>query len=136
MTTQLRCPFCSSEKVYSLLNTLHCKRCKNVWKEDKKNSNKFDKYGSAPLINNQAWTIKRKTENLEAKLEKRLNEYLKRFNGKFRMDTITWKISDITLAMFRRYLKICVKNQSLVEKKDRYGIIWYSRPDKYSMHHE
>jgi response regulator of citrate/malate metabolism len=129
MTTQLCCPFCSSEKVYSLLNTLHCKRCKNIWQEDKKNTNNFDKYGSAPLINNQAWTIKKKTENLEKRMEKKLNEYLKRFNGKFSMDKITWKIGDITIAMFRRYLKICVKNKILVEKKDKYGIIWYSRPD-------
>lgn len=36
MTTQLRCPVCGSEKVYSLLNTLHCKRCKSLWKEEKK----------------------------------------------------------------------------------------------------
>ncbi len=81
------------------------------------------------MINNKAWIIKKKTENLETKMEMKLNEYLKKFNGKFCMDRITWKIGDITIAMFRRYLKNCVKNKSLVEKKDRYGIIWYSRPD-------
>jgi response regulator of citrate/malate metabolism len=128
MTTQLRCPICSSENVYSLLNTLRCKRCGNIWKEEKKNSNKFDEYRSAPPINNKVWTIK-KTENLETRMEKKLNEYLKKFNGKFSMNKITWKIGDITTAMFRRYLKICVKNKTLIEKKDRYGIIWYSRPD-------
>jgi response regulator of citrate/malate metabolism len=127
--TQLRCPICSSEKVYRLLNTLHCKRCKNIWNDDKKNITKFDNCGSAPLINNQAWTIKKKTDTLETRMEKKLNEYLKKFNGKFSMDKITWKIGDITTAMFRRYLKICVKNRTLVERKDRYGIIWYSRPD-------
>lgn len=36
MTTQLHCPVCSSEKIYSLLNTFHCKRCGNIWKEEKK----------------------------------------------------------------------------------------------------
>jgi hypothetical protein len=128
MTTQLCCPICSSENIYCLLNTLHCKRCGNIWKKDKKNTNKFDKFESAPLINNQAWTIK-VTENLETRMEKKLNEYLKRYNGKFSLDKITWKIGDITIAMFRRYLKICVINKTLVGKKDRCGIIWYSRPD-------
>jgi hypothetical protein len=33
------------------------------------------------------------------------------------------------MAMFRRYLKKCVKNRTLVENKDQYGILWYSRPD-------
>ena len=36
MTIPLRCPVCGSKNVYSLLNTLHCKRCKNIWKEEKK----------------------------------------------------------------------------------------------------
>jgi hypothetical protein len=129
MTIQLRCPVCSSENIYSLLNTLHCQRCGNIWREDKKNTNKFDPCKCLPLINNPVWIIKKKSENLEIRMEKNLNEYLKKFNGKFCMEKITWKIGDITIAMFRRYLKICVKNKILVEKKDRYGIIWYSRPD-------
>jgi len=128
MTIQLHCPVCSSENVHSLLNTLHCKRCGNIWKVEKKNTNRFDKYESAPLINSPAGTIKI-TDSLETRMEKKLNEYLKRYNGKFSLDKITWKIGNITMALFRRYLKICVKNKTLVEKKDRYGIIWYSRPD-------
>jgi response regulator of citrate/malate metabolism len=128
MTVQLRCPVCSSENVYSLLNTLHCKRCGNMWKEEKESTNNFDNSRAALPINNPAWTIK-KRENLETRMEKKLNEYLKKFNGKFSTDKITWKIGDITMTMFRRYLKICVKNKTLVETKDSYGRIWYSRPD-------
>jgi hypothetical protein len=45
------------------------------------------------------------------------------------MYIITSNIGDIHMAMFRRYVKKCVINRTLVEKKDRYGILWYSRPD-------
>jgi uncharacterized Zn ribbon protein len=44
MTIQARCPVCSSEKVYSLLNTMHCKRCGNIWKEEKKKSKKMENH--------------------------------------------------------------------------------------------
>jgi hypothetical protein len=62
-------------------------------------------------------------------MEKKLEGYLKKFNGKFNTNKISSNIGDIHMAMFRRYLKKCVKNRTLVEKKDRYGITWYSRPD-------
>jgi uncharacterized protein (DUF983 family) len=42
MTSQIRCPVCASGKIYSLLNTLHCKQCGNIWKEDKKKSKKME----------------------------------------------------------------------------------------------
>jgi len=45
------------------------------------------------------------------------------------MYAVASNIGDIQMAMFRRYLKKCVKNRTLVEKKDRYGILWFSRPD-------
>lgn len=125
MTTQLRCPFCSSEKVYCLLNTLHCKRCKNMWKGDTKNPD-FDTGGYANHINNKALRITKKTDTLETRMEKRLQEYLSRSHGEFCLDAIAWKAGDISKEMFRRYLKSCVKNKVLAEKKDRYGRTWYS----------
>ena len=62
-------------------------------------------------------------------MEKQLNGYMRKFRGKFSMYAVASNIGDIQMAMFRRYLKKCVKNRTLVEKKDRYGILWYSRPD-------
>ena len=69
------------------------------------------------------------TDTLEQRMEKQLNGYLKKFRGEFSMYAITSNIGDIHMAMFRRYLKKCVKNRTLVEHKDQYGIHWYSRPD-------
>lgn len=126
---QLCCPICSSEEVYSLLNTLRCKRCGNIWKEEKKNWSNVDKCGFGESIPNHV-PLKKRTDDLETRMEKKLNESLKKFNGKFCINKITVKIGDIQTAMFRRYLKNCVKNRTLVEKKDRYGIIWYSRTSK------
>lgn len=135
MTTQVLCPSCSSEKVYSLLNTFHCKRCKNIWSGDTKKSSNPDTYGSAPSINKPFMKIKIQKDKLETRMEKRLNEYLRRFRGKFSMNKITWKTGDITPDMFRSYLKICVKNKTLAEKKDSCGIVWYSRPVYDSTNH-
>jgi hypothetical protein len=114
--------------VYSLLKTFHCKRCGNIWKEEKKTRSNYDTRDVETPINNRRWTTAI-TDSLEKRMEKQLDGYLKKFNGKFSMHTITSKIGDIYMAMFRRYLKKCVKNRTLVEKKDRYGILWYSRPD-------
>ncbi len=129
METEIRCPVCSSKNVYSLLNSLRCKRCGNIWKEEKNNCSNFVKCGVESPINNQVRSITT-TDDIETKMEKKLDEYLKKFNGKFSLDKITWRIGDITLAMFRRYLKNCVKNKTLVEKKDGYGVLWYSRVSK------
>ena len=128
MANQLPCPICFSDEVYSLLNTLHCKRCGNIWKEEKNIGRNFDTCGFRDTPYNQVQLIKI-TDDIETRMEKKLNEYLKKFNGKFSIHKITWNIGEIQMAMFRRYLKKCVKNRTLVEKKDGYGIIWYSRPD-------
>jgi transcription initiation factor TFIIIB Brf1 subunit/transcription initiation factor TFIIB len=129
MEIEIRCPVCSSKQVYSLLNSLRCKRCGNIWKEEKKNKSNVVVCRNGFPINNQVRS-KTTTDNIETKMEKKLDEYLKKFNGKFSLDKITWRIGDITLAMFRRYLKNCVKNKTLVEKKDGYGVLWYSRVSK------
>ena len=126
--TQVRCPVCASEKVYSLLNTLHCKRCGNIWKEEKKSRRTYDTRGFETPIGNQGLT-RAITDSTEQRMEKQLEGYLKKSNGKLSLHSITSTIGDIQMAMFRAYLKKCVKNRTLVEKKDRYGIIWYSRPD-------
>jgi hypothetical protein len=126
--THVKCPVCASENVYSLLNTLRCKRCGNIWKEDKKTRSNYDTREFQTPISNRR-QIKVITDSVEKKMEKQLDGYLKKFNGKFSMYTVTPNIGDIYMAMFRRYLKKCVRNRTLVEKKDRYGILWYSRPD-------
>jgi hypothetical protein len=118
------CPVCSSDEVYDLLHTLHCKRCKNIWKEGE-DPNRFAAcdclFPGNPLI------VRKRTEPLETKLEKRLNEFLTRSGGKFCLTTISWQAGDITQELFRRYLKRCVNNRTLAETKDHYGRIWYSR---------
>ena len=129
MVAETSCPICSSKNVYSLMNSLRCKRCGNIWKGDKENSSNLVICEFKSPINDQVWSIT-KTENMETKMQKKLDEYLNKFNGKFSLDKITWRIGDISLALFRRYLKNCVKNKTLVEKKDGYGIVWYSRPLK------
>jgi ribosomal protein S9 len=63
------------------------------------------------------------------RMEQKLEEYLKKSKGKFSLYKITWTIGDIRMAMFRRFLKKCVRKGTLLECKDRYGIVWYSRPD-------
>jgi len=126
--TQVRCPVCASEDVYSLLKTLHCKRCGNIWKEEKKTRRNYDTRDVETPISNRRRTLAI-TDNPEKRMEKKLNGYLKKYKGKFSMYAITSNIGDIHMAMFRIYLKKCIKNRTLVEKKDRYGIHWYSRPD-------
>ena len=126
--TQVKCPVCASENVYSLLNTIRCKRCGNIWKEDKKTRSTSDTRDLGTPISNRRQT-KVITDSVEKKMEKQLEGYLKKFKGKFSMHIIPSHIGDIQMAMFRRYLKKCVRNRTLVEKKDRYGILWYSRPD-------
>jgi hypothetical protein len=128
MVTQIKCPVCASENVYCLLNTLHCKRCGNIWKEEKKPRNSVAARDSGTTANNR----KEKppvTDTLEQRMEKQLEGYLKKFRGKFSLYAINSNIGDIHMAMFRRYIKKCIKNRTLVEKKDQYGIYWYSRPD-------
>ena len=128
MVTQERCPVCGSEEVYVMVDTFHCKRCANIWTEEKNAKCTFDACNVQLPASNRTWTPAIK-ESPEIKMEKQLEIYLKKFNGKFTTSVITSTIGDIQMAMFRRYLKKCVKNRTLVEKKDDYGRFWYSRPD-------
>jgi response regulator of citrate/malate metabolism len=127
MVTPGRCPVCGSDAVYCLLDTLHCKRCQNIWTEEKKRS-KYDVRDVETPVSNQtrAYAIK---ESPDKRMEKQLENYLKKYQGKFTTYTIASAIGDIQMAMFRRYLKKCVRNRTLVEEKDQYGRYWYSRPE-------
>ena len=111
--------------VYPLLNTWRCKRCKNIWKagEDP------DQYAAnEPPYPDTSLKIRKRTDPLETRLEKKLNEYLTRTGGKFCITTLTWQAGDISEELFNHYIKRCVNNQTLAEIKDRYGRIWYTRP--------
>ena len=118
------CPFRASDQVYSLLNTLRCKRCKNIWKENRAGPEPYD---GGELLDTPLRIYKR-TDSLETRMEKRLNRCLDRSRGKFCFTTMTWQAGDISQELFRRYLRTCVKNRTLTEEKDRYGRIWYLRP--------
>jgi hypothetical protein len=128
MMTQASCPVCASGEVYSLLNTLHCKRCGNIWTEEKNIWSKYDIRNVKVPDSNRTRT-RAIPDSPEKRMEKQLDEYLKKFKGKFDTNAMTSNIGDIHMAMFRRYVKKCVKNKTLVEKKDQYGRHWYSRPD-------
>ena len=117
-----KCPACSSENVYSLLNTLHCKRCRHIWKEGDDGENRSP-------ARDTSLRIKKPADPLETRMEKKLNEYLARYGGKICITTITWPAGDISFELFRSYLRQCVKNRTLAETKDHYGRIWYSRPE-------
>ena len=127
MVNQGSCPVCGSDEVYCLMDTLHCKRCANIWTEEK-NRRKYDTHDVEVPVRNRTRTTAI-TESPEKRMEKQLEDYLKKFNGKFTTYTIPSPIGDIHMAMFRRYLKKCVKKKMLVEKKDQYGRYWYSRPE-------
>ncbi|MCK9632598.1 MAG: hypothetical protein M0R30_13280 [Methanoregula sp.] len=116
------CPFCSSDKVYRLLDTLRCKRCKNIWKEGGDSS-----AVSGPAVPDTSLRIRKRTEPLEKRMAKKLDECLTRCSGKFCITTIAWQASDISEELFRRYIRQCVKNRTLAETKDSYGRTWYSR---------
>jgi hypothetical protein len=128
MATQSGCPVCSSEDVYCLLNTLHCKRCGNIWKEEKNTRSCADirEFKTTAVNPVRLRTI---PDTSERRMEQKLDGYLKKFKGKFSPGKIPWTIGDIQMAMFRRYLKKCVRKGTLLEHKDQYGIVWYSRPD-------
>ncbi|MFA4876875.1 MAG: hypothetical protein WC586_05640 [Methanoregula sp.] len=115
------CPFCSSEMVYPLLDTLRCKRCKNIWKvEDLDPSAAFQSEGKSLGIRTRA-------PPLEKRMEMRLDECLARSGGKFCITTMSWQAGDISPELFKRYLRQCVKDRTLTETKDHYGRTWYSK---------
>jgi hypothetical protein len=39
-----------------------------------------------------------------------------------------WRAGDISYEVFRRYVWHCVRDRTLKETKDRYGLTWYRRP--------
>lgn len=121
------CPVCSSDKVYPLLNTWRCKRCKNIWKEEEGPEVFAD--CRCPGFSTET---RKKTEPLETRLEKKLNDYLARSSGKFSLSGKTWQAGDISQELFSRYLKRCVRNRTLAETKDQYGRTWYTSKEKQS----
>jgi hypothetical protein len=110
------------------MDTLHCKRCGNIWTEDRKARGTNTACGFETPVSNRGLT-RAITDSPEQKMEKQLEGYLKKSNGKFSIYSTTSGIGDIQMAMFRRYLKKCVRDRTLVETKDRYGVVWYSRPE-------
>jgi hypothetical protein len=116
------CPFCGSDDVYSLLNTLRCKRCKGIWKE----GDERPAAGCTPAPDNPLM-VRKRTEPLEARLAKRLDVCLARSGGRFCLETLSWQAGEISRELFRRYVRQCVKERTLAEEKDRYGRIWYGR---------
>jgi Fic family protein len=128
MTNHLRCPVCASENVYCRLSTFHCKRCGNIWKARKKKNHDTDicRFLAPVSPGLRTWE---KTKSLEERMEEKLQEYLKRSKGKFNLDQESRKIGDISMALFRKYIRICVKNGTLTKTKDRNGIVWYSRAE-------
>ena len=110
--------------VYPLLNTWRCKRCKNIWKEGEDPDQSIASESSQSGTSRQT---RKRTEPLEKRLEKKLEEILTRHGGKFCIVTKTWQSGDISPELFRTYLKGCVKNRTLSETKDQYGRIWYFR---------
>jgi len=118
------CPICSSEMVYPLLNTLRCKRCKHIWKTgDEEYST-----GRCPDLV-PSLRVRKKTDPLEIRLERKLDELLARHEGKFCIATMTCRYGDLPFELFRNYLQRCVKDRTLAETKDRYGRVWYERPE-------
>lgn len=110
--------------VYPLLNTWRCKRCKNIWKEGESPDLTA---ASVSVLPGTSRETRKRTEPLETRLEKKLEEILTRYGGKFCIVTMTWQAWDISPELFRTYLKRCVKNRTLSETKDQYGRIWYFR---------
>jgi hypothetical protein len=116
------CPVCSSDEVYDLLHTLHCKRCKHIWKVGD------EEYSTCRCPDlDPSLRVRKKTDPLEVRMERKLNVCLTRYGGKFCLTTMTWQVGDISQELFMRYLKRCVNNRTLTETKDHYGRIWYSR---------
>lgn len=117
------CPICGSDMVYPLLNTIRCKRCKHIWKSGE------EEYSTCRCPDlDPSLRVRKKTDPLETRMEKKLDEHLARHTGKFCISTMTCRHGDTSFELFRNYLKRCVANRTLEETKDRYGRVWYSRP--------
>jgi hypothetical protein len=107
------------------MDTLHCKRCGNIWTEETRGT--CGTSGIEPSTSDRRLS-RTVMDSPEQRMEKQMEGYLKKSGGKFSLYSIPSNIGDIQMAMFRRYLKKCVRNRTLAEKKDQYGIVWYSRP--------
>lgn len=127
MTLPIRCPFCASERVYTLMDTRHCKRCKGMWHENKKSRDLPDRSGSGARTALLKARGKPRTETLSMRLKKELDTCLKRHHGKICPDRMGRDSGSLAAHWFRLYIRICVKNGELTGKKDRHGTIWYSR---------
>lgn len=121
MTAVQHCPFCGSGMVYSLMDTLRCKRCKGIWKA----GDEVSAAGSPPAPDRM---IRKQIEPLDARLEKNLDAILARYGGRFSFDTLHWQAGDISIGLFRKYVRRCVTGRVLAEEKDRAGRTWYFRP--------
>ena len=119
---------CGSEKVFTILGTQHCKRCKNMWHDGRKNPGNTESSGRGLPVSIPPAIPRKRAEPLRARLEKELDDCLRRYGGKLNPDRMTWNSSTITREMLRRYIRICVKNKTLERKKDQDGTTWYRRP--------
>jgi hypothetical protein len=117
------CPVCSSEMVYPLLNTLRCKRCKHIWKVG---DEQYSTCRCPDLV--PSLRVRKKTDPLEIRLEKKLDELLARHGGKICITTMSCRYGDLPFELFRSYLKRCVRDRTLIGTTDRYGRTWYERP--------
>ncbi|OPY32833.1 MAG: hypothetical protein A4E34_02210 [Methanoregula sp. PtaU1.Bin006] len=125
-----RCPFCGSEKVYSLLGTQHCKRCKGVW-HGKNTGSTGPGSGETPggiPAGTHLPAGRPRADPLPARLEKELESCLRKNGGRFSRERIRGTRGTVQEDLFRHYLRVCVRNGTLTEKRDRHGITWYSRP--------
>ncbi len=116
------CPFCGSSAVYCLMDTLHCKRCKNMWPEDPPGQPVSPSGAAGPLP-----AQRKPATPLARRMEARLAECLKRHHGRFREDDIPAP-ADMPSDLFRRFLKKCVHDGTLDGSRDQYGRTWYSLP--------
>ena len=108
--------------VYPLLNTLRCKRCKHIWKVGEEEYSTSRCPDLVPSLR-----VRKKTDPLEIRMEKKLEEFLTRHNGNFCLTTMICRYGDTSSGLFRSYLRQCVRERTLEETKDRDGRVWYSR---------
>ena len=132
MANPVSCPVCASANVYCLLDTFHCKRCGNLWKatKERKEKKREGRDAGPSRVTKPAGArapVQKELPAIDQKMEARLNEYLRQSDGIFCLENEDCGIGDITMALFRRYLCVCVRNGTLVERKDRQGVVWYSR---------
>jgi hypothetical protein len=114
--------------VFTILGTRHCKRCKNIWHDGRKNPGNGElSCRELPASIPQA-IARQRSEPLRARLEKELEDCLQRYGGRFSPERMTRSSSAIPGELLRRYIRICVKNRTLEGKKDRDGTTWYRRP--------